>query len=163
VVIEETAGELRVVGSLGADSALAPFAVRHDAGVTRVGLPAVEGTSRHLHVEAQSLPLAAPADDSPWAAGMIRAGESWITAATQDQFVPQMVNLDALGGINFKKGCYRSRRAACGRPGALLRRSQRAGMRPGRQRCHACGRNLRVARGSVHAKPGRNLDPPRWA
>ena len=128
VVIEETAGELRVVGSLGADSALAPFAVRHDAGVTRVGLPAVEGTSRHLHVEAQSLPLAAPADDSPWAAGMIRAGESWITAATQDQFVPQMVNLDALGGINFKKGCYPGQEvvARAHYRGAVKRRMYRA-------------------------------------
>lgn len=30
----------------------------------------------------------------------------WITQATQEHFVPQMVNLDCLNGINFKKGCY---------------------------------------------------------
>lgn len=29
-----------------------------------------------------------------------------IVSATQEAFVPQMVNLDALDGINFKKGCY---------------------------------------------------------
>jgi tRNA-modifying protein YgfZ len=29
-----------------------------------------------------------------------------VTAETQEQFVPQMVNLDLLNGINFKKGCY---------------------------------------------------------
>jgi len=29
-----------------------------------------------------------------------------IEPATQEAFVPQMINLDALGGINFKKGCY---------------------------------------------------------
>jgi tRNA-modifying protein YgfZ len=27
-------------------------------------------------------------------------------AATADQFVPQMLNLELLGGVNFKKGCY---------------------------------------------------------
>lgn len=36
----------------------------------------------------------------------IEAGIAEITEATQEKFVPQMVNLDALGGINFKKGCY---------------------------------------------------------
>ncbi len=36
----------------------------------------------------------------------IQAGIPEITTATQEAFVPQMVNLDALDGINFKKGCY---------------------------------------------------------
>jgi len=36
----------------------------------------------------------------------IRAGIAGVTAATQEEFVPQMLNLDLLGGINFKKGCY---------------------------------------------------------
>jgi folate-binding protein YgfZ len=36
----------------------------------------------------------------------IQAGIPDITPATQEAFVPQMVNLDAIGGISFKKGCY---------------------------------------------------------
>ncbi len=36
----------------------------------------------------------------------IQAGIPDIVPATQEAFVPQMVNLDLLGGINFKKGCY---------------------------------------------------------
>jgi len=36
----------------------------------------------------------------------IRAGIPTITAATQEQFVPQMVNYERIGGVNFKKGCY---------------------------------------------------------
>jgi tRNA-modifying protein YgfZ len=36
----------------------------------------------------------------------IHAGEPRITHATSEQFVPQMVNFDVLGGVNFKKGCY---------------------------------------------------------
>ncbi len=36
----------------------------------------------------------------------IQAGIPDIQASTQEAFVPQMINLDALGGISFKKGCY---------------------------------------------------------
>jgi len=36
----------------------------------------------------------------------IQAGIPDITSRTQEQFVPQMLNLDILNGINFKKGCY---------------------------------------------------------
>ena len=36
----------------------------------------------------------------------IQAGIPDIVHATQEQFVPQMVNLDLIGGISFKKGCY---------------------------------------------------------
>lgn len=36
----------------------------------------------------------------------IRAGIPWVTATTQEQFVPQMANLEAIGGVSFQKGCY---------------------------------------------------------
>ena len=36
----------------------------------------------------------------------IQAGIPDIELKTQEQFVPQMLNLDILGAINFKKGCY---------------------------------------------------------
>lgn len=36
----------------------------------------------------------------------IQAGIPDVTLNTQEQFVPQMLNLDILNGINFKKGCY---------------------------------------------------------
>ncbi|OFZ66045.1 MAG: folate-binding protein [Betaproteobacteria bacterium RBG_16_56_24] len=36
----------------------------------------------------------------------IRSGIPVILPQTQEQFVPQMVNLDLAGGVNFKKGCY---------------------------------------------------------
>ena len=41
-----------------------------------------------------------------WQLAGIHAGVPQITAATQEQFVPQMINLELLGGVNFKKGCY---------------------------------------------------------
>lgn len=36
----------------------------------------------------------------------LRSGTAEVTAATTDMFIPQMINLDALGYISFKKGCY---------------------------------------------------------
>lgn len=36
----------------------------------------------------------------------IQTGLPDVTENTQEQFVPQMLNLDILDGINFKKGCY---------------------------------------------------------
>ncbi|MGK5080133.1 CAF17-like 4Fe-4S cluster assembly/insertion protein YgfZ [Janthinobacterium sp. HLX7-2] len=41
-----------------------------------------------------------------WRLSEIHAGIPQINAATQEQFVPQMVNFELLGGVNFKKGCY---------------------------------------------------------
>ncbi|MEO8158362.1 MAG: folate-binding protein [Betaproteobacteria bacterium] len=49
---------------------------------------------------------AIPAGVQCWDWTLIRAGLPWITAATQDQFLPQMIGLDAIGGVSFSKGCY---------------------------------------------------------
>lgn len=47
-----------------------------------------------------------PADASRWRWLDIRAGLPMIVEATREQFVPQMVNFDLVGGVNFRKGCY---------------------------------------------------------
>ena len=43
---------------------------------------------------------------SDWDRHSVAAGVPWITAATSDQFVAQMINWDAIGGVSFSKGCY---------------------------------------------------------
>ena len=50
--------------------------------------------------------LAAAVDEDAWTLEEIRAGRPQVVLATQDQFVPQMVNLERLGAVDFKKGCY---------------------------------------------------------
>jgi len=45
-------------------------------------------------------------DDSLWNAMNIAAGVGFLTAETSAQFIPQMLNLQALNGISFTKGCY---------------------------------------------------------
>ena len=49
---------------------------------------------------------ATPAGNPLWTLLDIRAGAGTVTAATREQFVPQMLNLQAIGDISFKKGCY---------------------------------------------------------
>jgi folate-binding protein YgfZ len=41
-----------------------------------------------------------------WRRGAVAAGEPQVYAATSEEFVAQMLNLDALGAIAFDKGCY---------------------------------------------------------
>lgn len=41
-----------------------------------------------------------------WAVRDIDAGIAWVTQATQEQFVPQMANMEIIGAVSFKKGCY---------------------------------------------------------
>ena len=41
-----------------------------------------------------------------WLLGQIRAGIGQVMAQTRELFIPQMLNLQAVGGVSFKKGCY---------------------------------------------------------
>ncbi len=65
------------------------------------------GEGRFLRLEpSASASAGCKGDEETWTLQEIRAGRPLITAATQDQFVPQMVNLETLGGVDFQKGCY---------------------------------------------------------
>lgn len=47
-----------------------------------------------------------PVGNSAWRWSAIQAGVPQVTLPTQEQFVPQMLNFELIGGVNFKKGCY---------------------------------------------------------
>ncbi len=49
---------------------------------------------------------AVPAGLNTWRLKDIADGMPRIVAATQEQFIPQMVNFEVVGGVSFKKGCY---------------------------------------------------------
>lgn len=71
-----------------------------------------------------------------WARAEIRAGRPLVVLSTQDQFVPQMVNLELAGGVDFKKGCYPGQEivARAQYRGAVKRRMYRlrgAALQPG--------------------------------
>ncbi|HZM36880.1 MAG TPA: hypothetical protein VFC18_20640 [Burkholderiales bacterium] len=65
------------------------------------------GERRYLQLGPSSAMTTEPtAREEVWTLQEIRAGRPLITSATQDQFVPQMVNFEKLGGIDWQKGCY---------------------------------------------------------
>lgn len=41
-----------------------------------------------------------------WQWSEVRSGVATLSAPVVDAFVPQMLNYESLGGVNFKKGCY---------------------------------------------------------
>lgn len=47
-----------------------------------------------------------PAGSPCWEWLEIRNGIPLLTPATQEQFVPQMANMELLGAVSFRKGCY---------------------------------------------------------
>jgi tRNA-modifying protein YgfZ len=51
-------------------------------------------------------PAGPPLDPQRWLWGEVRSGVATITAPIVDAFVPQMLNYESVGGVNFKKGCY---------------------------------------------------------
>jgi folate-binding protein YgfZ len=102
--LSDASAEFAVYGLLGAPSAAAWTLVR-DGDAVQITLP---GHGRALRV--QPAAAAAPAgvailaDD--WACAEVEAGMAWVRGATVEAFVPQMINFEVLGGVNFKKGCY---------------------------------------------------------
>jgi folate-binding protein YgfZ len=98
-------------GSVIGDAPQAAYAIATDAGKTLIALGAAQ------------LVFVMPAEKAPeiwsrlaltlksvgtpcWEWLDISHGLPWITDPTQEAFVPQMANLELLGAINFKKGCY---------------------------------------------------------
>jgi len=127
VSIQDVTAQWMVLGVLGKGSGAALAA----AGID---VPAVAGNCRILDFDERLVRLPSGADcperylllvrsdrEAHWRALLARlprvGSEIWwwaqvdaavpaIVGATQELFVPQAVNLEVLGGVNFRKGCY---------------------------------------------------------
>jgi len=53
-----------------------------------------------------SLPAGPALDTAVWQWGEVLSGVAPVTAPIVEAFVPQMLNYESVGGVNFKKGCY---------------------------------------------------------
>jgi folate-binding protein YgfZ len=109
--LSDASDELALYGAVGeaARQAMAETDVgstRAIEGGTLVRLPDVDGVPRCvLAVAAANAPESSlPADT--WRLLEVRSGIPLIEAATVDQFVPQMLNYELVGGVDFQKGCY---------------------------------------------------------
>ncbi len=92
----------------GIDAAAAPGQRSVVGDASAVSLYPADGAPRALWIA----PVAAPAPHGPalsetlWQWSEVRSGIVTITAPLLDAFVPQMLNYESVGGVNFKKGCY---------------------------------------------------------
>jgi folate-binding protein YgfZ len=119
-----------------------------DAGLRVSRLPAAPGIAeRFLLTQAASMPLPAPLASLPavasdaWWWSEVAAAVPTVFAATQEKFVPQMINFEVLGGVNFKKGCY---------PGQeIVARSQYLGK---------LKRRMQIAHAAVESPPAAGSD-----
>lgn len=73
-----------------------------------VELPAAGATPRQLMVGARDAqkPVVAQLGRSVWDCSDVLSGVAHVVLATSEAFVPQMLNYESVGGVNFKKGCY---------------------------------------------------------
>jgi folate-binding protein YgfZ len=110
--LSDASAELPLWGLAGtAAGAAASWTRSEGASGEQLQLPAalVDGqpVARALWVGAPgTAPEATAMDLAAWQALEVLSGVARIVAATSEQFVPQMVNLELVGGVNFKKGCY---------------------------------------------------------
>ncbi|MCU0970149.1 MAG: folate-binding protein [Rubrivivax sp.] len=97
---------------LGDAAPVDPWAKAEIGGATVVRLPdgRVDGVAVARWLWAAPLEVAPPAlpalDTGAWRWLEVTSGVARVVAATAEQFVPQMVNLELVGGVNFQKGCY---------------------------------------------------------
>ncbi len=77
--------------------------IRLDARRVELWVPAPERDDLLARLAAHRLPEA-PLND--WLLAQVRAGVGQVFGPTRELFVPQMINLQAVGGVSFKKGCY---------------------------------------------------------
>lgn len=112
------------LGGAGADAALGRYfdtlpadalAIAQNAHGTLIRLPDAAGQTRYQWIvpvaEASAAWAALGQQLQPVETAVARwldvsTGVPWVGAATQEQFVPQMINWEVVDGVNFRKGCY---------------------------------------------------------
>jgi folate-binding protein YgfZ len=86
---------------------LEPWGWRTDEdGARTLRLPDAADTPRAIVIGAGDAIAAPDAPLDVWRWLEVESAIPLIEAATVDRFVPQMVNYEAVGGVDFKKGCY---------------------------------------------------------
>ena len=86
-----------------------PTGTKVDFGTSNVVfLHPADGVPRALWVApvGEPLPAGTALSTELWQWGEVRSGIATITTPIVEAFVPQMLNYESVGGVNFKKGCY---------------------------------------------------------
>ena len=97
---------LGLVGNIAPQDA--PWTLHTTGEVHTVQLYPAAGQSRALWVA----PVGTPAPEAParsaeqWLWSEVACGIATVSLPVYELFVPQMLNYESVGGVNFKKGCY---------------------------------------------------------
>ncbi|MBP7565701.1 MAG: folate-binding protein YgfZ [Burkholderiaceae bacterium] len=107
VLLRGLAGPL----AAGGGEAAAPWQARQEGAAHIVTLYPAGGQPRALWIApaGTALPEGPEGPELPaeaWRLGEVRSGIADITQPIAEAFVPQMLNYESVGGVNFKKGCY---------------------------------------------------------
>ena len=117
VKISDITSQCQLRGLLGASAQAltgdaAPWQTLAQDGVYTVSLyPAVLGASeipRALWIAplGHALPAGADVPAQVWQWAEVMSGVTLVSQPVFEAFVPQMLNYESVGGVNFKKGCY---------------------------------------------------------
>jgi len=76
--------------------------------VSLITLYPADGVARALWVAPvdHAAPAGAAITQALWDWSEVRSGIAMVSAPIVEAFVPQMLNYESVGGVNFKKGCY---------------------------------------------------------
>lgn len=123
VKLDDASNDTVLIGVSGRQAVPALTAAGFDTVTERMH-QSVSGDSRCIRLDDENFVIAAKhevatgiyqklltagaikAGTAAWQLAMIRAGLPLITAATQEEFVAQMLNYELIGGVSFNKGCY---------------------------------------------------------
>ncbi|RYZ10563.1 MAG: folate-binding protein [Comamonadaceae bacterium] len=80
----------------------------NDGAGSAVLLHPADGVPRALWIARAGFapPQGEPLDPAVWRWGEVRSGIVTLTTPVVEAFVPQMLNYESVGAVNFKKGCY---------------------------------------------------------
>lgn len=114
VRLSDASADYRVCGLLGhaqvqpAQGATPPWSGYALAAAHAVQLYPAGATGRQLWVGPVDAPMpqGTPVAASDWAWSEVSSGVATVNATLAELFVPQMLNFESVGGVNFKKGCY---------------------------------------------------------
>ncbi|WDO03166.1 tRNA-modifying protein YgfZ [Aeromonas allosaccharophila] len=90
----------------GTDAWIAAQFGLEQSGLVAGGMAVKIEQDRWLLVSNQQAEALPAGDESLWWGLEIKAGQPHMEAVHQGEFIPQMLNLQALDGICFNKGCY---------------------------------------------------------
>lgn len=85
-----------------------PWQVQAQGAAQVIGLYPAQGQARALWLAPAGTPApdVAPLAPATWRWLEVMSGVPLVSQAIYEQLVPQMLNYESVGGVNFKKGCY---------------------------------------------------------